>query len=238
MSKTASFPRIVDYWIGGPQNTPVDQAEGDALASTYPTAPTLLKAQRAFQQQAVGALAEEGIAQFLVFNAGFPTANHVHEQLEEVKVYYTDSDFDVVQPGAGLLAGVRRRVRYQTLDPRDLENLEDLELSPVLNTEAPIGVVFIGAGETFSDDDLKLVLGNLATWAKPGSAIVFTHATSEASGLSALFEAHGKPFATRDASALEPLLAGFGIEAGGLSPLKDETGAELNYIVGAVGRKA
>lgn len=237
MSKTASFPRIIDYWIGGPQNTPVDQAEGDTLAAKYPKAPALLKAQRSFQQEAVAALAEEGIAQFLVFNAGLPTGNHVHEQLKEVKVYYTDHDFDVVQPGAGLLAGIRRRVRYQTLDPRDLENLEDLEFSPVLNPEEPIGVVFIGAGETFADDDLKLVLTNLATWAKPGSAIVISHATPEASDLKGLYEAFGKPFTPRSAAEVEPLLAGFGIEAGGLSPLKGESGEALGYVVGAIGRK-
>ena len=205
MSADASLARIIDHWLGGSNHTPVDAAAAADLSGRYPGAPAYFQAQRAFQRDALGPLSEGGIHQFMLFEAGFPTAGHAHEQLPDAKVYYSDNDFDVVQPGAGLLAAYRRRVRYQTLDPTNLEDLEDLEFSPILDTEAPIGIVLIGAAERSDDETLALVLKNFFQFSAPGSALVMTHATPEAGDYAAFFSEWSKAFQARDGASLNAL---------------------------------
>ena len=237
MSQVASLPRVIDYWLGGPQHTPADVAEGDRLAELHPDVPHLFRAQRAFQRHVLDTMADAGLSQFLIFKAGLPTAGHAHEQLPEARIYYTDDNFDVVQPGAGLLAGVRRRVRYQTLDATELENLEDLEFSPVLKTDQPIGVFLSGACEVWDDETLKVVVNNLHAWAKPGSMLAFTHATHEAGGLSPWFQASGGAFNLRSRLEIEKLLGEWWVGEDGVTPLAQilDEGAPA-WMVGIVAK--
>ena len=126
MSKSASLPRVYDCWLGGAQHTPVDAAEGTRLSEVLPELPATVRAQRLFQREQVAHLAGEGISQFFVLGAGFPTGGHVHEQLPTARVFYSDPNFDVVQPGAGLLAGIRKRVLYRSIDPLNPDDLDGI----------------------------------------------------------------------------------------------------------------
>lgn len=238
MSTSASLPRIIDHWLGGTQHTPVDAQAAQALAAQTPALPELYRAQRAFQQYAAQAATTEGIRQFMVFEAGLPTGNHIHEQLPEVKVYYSDSDFDVVQPGAGLLAGIRRRVRYQTLDPADREALDDLEFSPVLAVTEPVAIVLAGAAEGRDDDTLRVSLANLYTWATEGSVLILTHLTPAAAqvGITGDEGIRGA-LHTRDTDALATLLGDWKVDGSGITPLSTVLPGGPTWMVGLVARK-
>ena len=218
MSQVASMPRVIDYWMGGEKHTPADVTEGDRLKGEHPDVPALFQAQRAFQRKAVAQMWEAGIKQFMVFHAGLPTANHVHQQLTEAKVYYTDDNFDVVQPGAGLLAGVRRRVRYQTLDATDPENLEDLEFNPVIKEDQPIGIIVIGAIERLDDTTAGTTLTNLFDWAQPGSQIAISHVTDGGAHLKGFFDGYDA-FSPRSAEAVASLMGSW--DGSGLGKLGD-----------------
>lgn len=231
MSAPPSLARIVDYWLGGKQHTPADVEEAANIEAAYPAAAGVFRAQRAYMHKNLSAAWDMGITQFLVFETGQPTANHAHQHLPEARVYYTDNDFETMRPSSGLLTGVRRRVRYQTVDPTDLENLEDLEFSPILDTEKPIGVSLIGACGRWNDEDLSKILANLKQWMPKGSYLMVSQITTDGGADQVPFyEKWDRVLHTRNGDALAQLLGDFELK-NGVETLESDAGAAP--VVGA-----
>lgn len=58
--------RIRDYWLGGKDTYPVDEAAGDAYTAVFPGIVTIARGSRAFPRRALAYLVTEaGIRQFL-----------------------------------------------------------------------------------------------------------------------------------------------------------------------------
>jgi hypothetical protein len=77
--------RIWNYWLGGKDNYPVDEAAGDAFRELFPGITDLARGSRAFLGRAVRHLAgEAGIRQFLDIGTGLPTADNTHEIAQRV----------------------------------------------------------------------------------------------------------------------------------------------------------
>lgn len=72
--------RIRDYWLGGKDTYPVDEAAGDAYTAVFPGIVTIARGSRAFPRRALAYLVTEaGIRQFLDVGTGLPTAGNTHE---------------------------------------------------------------------------------------------------------------------------------------------------------------
>ncbi|WP_179201897.1 SAM-dependent methyltransferase, partial [Streptomyces caniscabiei] len=89
--------RIWNYWLGGKDNYPVDEAAGDAYAGAFPGIVTIARSSRAYLRRSIRHLVEvEGVRQFLDVGTGLPTADNTHQVAQrsapEARIVYVDND--------------------------------------------------------------------------------------------------------------------------------------------------
>ncbi|WP_149825145.1 SAM-dependent methyltransferase [Streptomyces tailanensis] len=89
--------RIWNYWLGGKDNYPVDEAAGDAYAGAFPGIVTIARSSRAFLRRSIRHLVEvEGVRQFLDVGTGLPTADNTHQVAQrsapDARIVYVDND--------------------------------------------------------------------------------------------------------------------------------------------------
>ena len=100
--------RIWNYWLGGKDNYPVDEAAGDAYSTVYPGITTIARSSRAFLHRTLAHLVVEGgIRQFLDIGTGLPTVDNTHEVAQrlapESRIMYVDNDPMVLAHARALL---------------------------------------------------------------------------------------------------------------------------------------
>ncbi|WP_328744377.1 SAM-dependent methyltransferase [Streptomyces sp. NBC_00285] len=100
--------RIWNYWLGGKDNYPVDEAAGDAYTDVFPGIVTIARGSRAFLRRTITYLVSEaGIRQFLDVGTGLPTAQNTHEVAQgiapEARIVYVDNDPMVLAHARALL---------------------------------------------------------------------------------------------------------------------------------------
>ncbi|MGW3644860.1 SAM-dependent methyltransferase [Streptomyces sp. NPDC000878] len=100
--------RIWNYWLGGKDNYPVDEAAGDAYTAVFPGIVTIARSSRAFLGRTIRHLAgEAGIRQFLDVGTGLPTVDNTHEVAQSVapdaRIVYVDHDPLVLTHARALL---------------------------------------------------------------------------------------------------------------------------------------
>jgi S-adenosyl methyltransferase len=144
--------RRYDYWLGGKDNFPADQASGDAIEAAFPTIRMTVMENRRFLVRAVRFLAGElGIRQFLDIGTGIPTSPNVHEVAQSIapdsRVVYVDNDPIVLAHARALLrSGPQGATAYMDADLREPDKilqqpdlLRTLDLSqPVVSGPVPV----------------------------------------------------------------------------------------------------
>ncbi|MCL8014792.1 SAM-dependent methyltransferase [Streptomyces sp. AS02] len=100
--------RIWNYWLGGKDNYPVDEAAGDAYTAVFPGIITIARGSRAFLGRSIRYLvAEAGVRQFLDVGTGLPTVDNTHEVAQRVapesRIVYVDNDPLVLAHARALL---------------------------------------------------------------------------------------------------------------------------------------
>ncbi|MFE4961348.1 SAM-dependent methyltransferase [Streptomyces sp. NPDC056660] len=100
--------RIWNYWLGGKDNYPVDEAAGDAYTEVFPGIVTIARSSRGFLRRNIAYLVSEaGIRQFLDVGTGLPTAQNTHEVAQglapEARIVYVDNDPLVLAHARALL---------------------------------------------------------------------------------------------------------------------------------------
>ncbi|MGI5454842.1 SAM-dependent methyltransferase [Streptomyces sp. CA-249302] len=116
--------RIWNYWLGGKDNYPVDEAAGDAYTAVFPGIVTIARSSRAFLGRSIRYLVEEaGVRQFLDVGTGLPTVDNTHEVAQrsapEARIVYVDNDPLVLAHARALL----------TSTPEGVTAYEDLNLN-------------------------------------------------------------------------------------------------------------
>jgi hypothetical protein len=104
--------RIWNYWLGGKDNYPVDEAAGDAYTAVFPGIVTIARSSRAFLRRNITYLVSEaGIRQFLDVGTGLPTAQNTHEVAQQIapeaRIVYVDNDPMVLGHARALLYSTR-----------------------------------------------------------------------------------------------------------------------------------
>ncbi|MFI5886534.1 SAM-dependent methyltransferase [Streptomyces sp. NPDC051554] len=100
--------RIWNYWLGGEDNYPVDEAAGDAYTEVFPGIVTIARSSRGFLRRTIAYLVSEaGIRQFLDVGTGLPTAQNTHQVAQglapEARIVYVDNDPMVLAHARALL---------------------------------------------------------------------------------------------------------------------------------------
>ncbi|MGW7541125.1 SAM-dependent methyltransferase [Streptomyces sp. NPDC054770] len=121
--------RIWNYWLGGKDNYPVDEAAGDAYTEVFPGIVTIARSSRAFLRRNIGYLVSEaGIRQFLDVGTGLPTAQNTHEVAQglapEARIVYVDNDPMVLAHARALLTSTEEgATAYIDADVTDPERI-------------------------------------------------------------------------------------------------------------------
>jgi O-methyltransferase involved in polyketide biosynthesis len=147
---TAHPARIWNYWLGGRDYFPADQAAGDALSSQFPHVADVARAERAFGFRAVRFLAGAArIRQFLDIGAGLPAGGNTHEIVQRIApdsgIVYADNDPAVILHAKALLSASpdQGAVSYVDADVRDVSAVL-AGAAGTLDITKPVAVLMLG----------------------------------------------------------------------------------------------
>ncbi|MFE9423127.1 SAM-dependent methyltransferase [Kitasatospora sp. NPDC006697] len=182
-----SIARIYDYLLGGHDNHPVDRAIGDIFINDLPGSPAIARANRQALIRAVGAIADEGVSQFVDLGSGLPTEDNVHQVAQrhspDARVVYVDHDPSAVVRSRALLAGDERTVVIEA-DLRDPERIHgDPAVRALIDFDRPVGVIFSGVLHHLNDSERPAE--PVRRWAElvaPGSRFYISHFRSGRNG--------------------------------------------------------
>ncbi|MCX4669395.1 SAM-dependent methyltransferase [Streptomyces sp. NBC_01381] len=173
--------RIWNYWLGGKDNYPVDQAAGDQIRTLHPGIGEYARADRLFLGRAVSHLVTEcGIRQFLDIGTGLPTADNTHEVAQrlapETRVVYVDNDPLVLTHARALLTSTPEgKTDYLDEDLRNVEAILE-HAAKTLDFDQPVALMLLGV-VIFIDDDSEAygIVRRLLDALPAGSHLVLSH---------------------------------------------------------------
>ncbi|MCI3154853.1 SAM-dependent methyltransferase [Streptomyces sp. GB4-14] len=176
--------RMYDWYLGGKDNYPVDEAMGRQMLALEPRVPVMARVNRAFMQRATRWLAGQGVRQFLDVGTGIPTEPNLHQIAQRVapdaRVVYCDNDPIVLAHAAALLRGTDEGVTdYLQADVRDPDTILE-GARKVLDFEKPIALSLIALLHFVPDEDgAHELVARLVDALPSGSHLVISHATAD-----------------------------------------------------------
>lgn len=176
--------RMYDWYLGGKDNYPVDEAMGRQMLALEPRTPVMARVNRAFMHRATRWLAGQGMRQFLDIGTGIPTEPNLHQVAQEIvpdaRVVYCDNDPIVLAHAAALLRGTDEGVtEYLQADVREPDAILE-GARRILDFDEPIALSLIALLHFVPDEDAAHELvGRLLAELPSGSHLVVTHATAD-----------------------------------------------------------
>ena len=180
--------RILNYWLGGKDNYPVDREVGDEYRAIYPEIVQVARASRQFLARAVLYLAGEAqVHQFLDIGTGLPTFNNTHDVAQRVapgtRVVYVDNDPVVLAHARALLTSTKAVTAYVDADLHDPDEIL-AAAGRTLDFTRPIGLMMLGIlGHIGDDDEARSIVKRLLDALPSGSYLTICDGTND------LFEA-------------------------------------------------
>ncbi|WP_067803252.1 SAM-dependent methyltransferase [Actinomadura formosensis] len=167
--------RIWNYWLGGKDNFPVDQAAGDQYAQTFPGILDLARLTRGFLKRSVRFLAREaGIRQFIDVGTGLPTIDNTHEVAQRIapdaRIVYVDNDPLVLAHAHALLTSTPQGTTdYIDTDMHRPDTILEAA-ARTLDLDRPVGLTFMGVlGHIADDGEARSIVTALMDGLAPGS---------------------------------------------------------------------
>ncbi|MFJ8941431.1 SAM-dependent methyltransferase [Streptomyces sp. NPDC102365] len=223
--------RIWNYWLGGKDNYPVDQAAGDAFQEVFAQITDLARGSRAFLGRAVRHLAgEAGVRQFLDIGTGLPTVDNTHETAQRVapgaRVVYVDNDPLVLAHARVLLTSTPEGATdYVDADLRDPATVLR-EAARTLDLTRPVALTLMQVtGHVADYDEARRIVGTLMAALPSGSHLAFNDsvdtnkANAEATRL--YNESGAAPYHLRSPRQLAGFFEGLELLAPGVVPIDD-----------------
>ncbi|CAL9418262.1 SAM-dependent methyltransferase [Streptomyces sp. enrichment culture] len=176
--------RMYDWYLGGKDNYPVDEAMGRQMLALDPRVPVMARVNRAFMHRATRWLAGRGIRQFLDVGTGIPTEPNLHQVAQETapdaRVVYCDNDPIVLAHAAALLRGTPEgETEYLQADVRDPDAVLE-GAGKILDFDRPVALSLVALLHFVPDEDGAHDLVRRLLDALPsGSHLVMTHATAD-----------------------------------------------------------
>ena len=174
----ANVARVYDFLLGGKDNYQADRALAEELLKAQPGIQRNARANRAFMQRAVRAVAAAGVGQFLDIGTGLPTGDNVHQIARSVipgaRVVYVDNDEVVAAHSRALLASATG-VEFIHADLRDPAEIL-ARAGTVLDLSRPVAVLIVSMLHFITDDaEAAAIIGALVTPMAAGSHLVISH---------------------------------------------------------------
>jgi hypothetical protein len=257
-TNVVSPARIYDYWLGGKDNFPVDQAAGDQVIEVFPDIKLGVRANRALLGRMVRYLAgDAGIRQFLDIGTGLPTKDNTHEVAQaiapESRIVYVDNDPLVMVHARALLQSSPQGItKYVEADLRDPDKILE-GAAATLDFNQPIAISLLMILMLIQDaEDPYGIVRRLMDAVPSGSYLAISHPAGDvdtgeiAEGYQRLRELMGEPPILRNHAEIAQFFDGLEMVEPGLVQLHrwrpDPADAEsvLHYDVPAyagVGRK-
>jgi hypothetical protein len=176
--------RMYDWYLGGKDNYPVDEAMGRQMLALDPRVPVMARVNRAFMHRAIRWLAQQGVRQFLDIGTGIPTEPNLHQIAQRIapdaRVVYCDNDPIVLAHAAALLRGTPQGVtEYLMADVRDPATILDAA-GKLLDLDRPVALSLVALLHFISDaDGAHELVERFLTGLPSGSYLMMTHATAD-----------------------------------------------------------
>ncbi|MFI0537291.1 SAM-dependent methyltransferase [Streptomyces sp. WSLK1-3] len=219
--------RVYDWWLGGKDNYPVDEALARRILQVDGTVLRGARANRRFMTRAVRTAAEAGIRQFLDIGTGIPTEPNLHQVAQgvapEAKVVYADNDPIVLRHAQALLHGsAEGATDYVEADVRDLDTLlgrarESLDFSQ------PVALSLVAITHYLDDEVYGLVQRYVDALAA-GSYVILSQVTPDLSPAAIekaaeQFRRSGTPFFPRSLAEFSRFFDGLELLGPGVIPV-------------------
>ena len=182
---TPSAARLYDFYLGGKNNYPADQAAGERLREALPDLYDAAWANRGFHQRSARWMArEQGIRQFIDIGSGLPTQGNTHlavrQETADARVVYVDNDPMVLAMADGLLAD-DAHTKLIIADLRDPgEVLGHPDLRSLIDFSQPVGLVMTAVLHFVADgSDPWGLVKRYSSALVPGSCMALSHATAD-----------------------------------------------------------
>jgi hypothetical protein len=173
--------RVYDYWLGGKDNFPADQAAAEQAIEAMPNIALFARTNRAFLRRAVRFLvAEAGIRQFLDIGTGLPTSPNVHQVAQAIapasRVVYADNDpIVLVHARALLTSSPEGATDYLEADARDPDKILQAA-ARILDFDRPVAVLVLATLQLVRDeDDPYGIVARLVDAVCSGSYLAISH---------------------------------------------------------------
>ncbi|MFI6940844.1 SAM-dependent methyltransferase [Streptomyces sp. NPDC050418] len=236
--------RMYDWFLGGKDNYPVDEAMAEQLLRIDPRAREFARVNRAFMQRAVRWLAGQGITQYLDIGTGIPTEPNLHQIAQEAapasRVVYCDNDPIVLAHAEALLRSTPEGLtEYIQADARNPEVILD-HAGKFLDFDKPVALSMLALLHFVSDEDGAYdVVDKLVERLAPGSYVLLSQTTGDfnpggADEALELYKARGLVLALRSREAFARFFHGLEFIEPGVS-LTAEWHAELGEPVPVAG---
>ncbi|MFC8429818.1 SAM-dependent methyltransferase [Streptomyces sp. NPDC057253] len=176
--------RMYDWYLGGKDNYPVDEAMGRQMLALDPRVPVMARVNRAFMHRSTRWLADHGVRQFLDVGTGIPTEPNLHQVAQRIapdaRVVYCDNDPIVLAHAAALLRGTDEgATEYLQADVRDPDAVLE-GARKILDFSRPVALSLIALLHFVSDEDgAHELVGRLLAELPSDSYLVATHATAD-----------------------------------------------------------
>ncbi|MER5551737.1 SAM-dependent methyltransferase [Streptomyces sp. NPDC002793] len=176
--------RMYDWFLGGKDNYPVDEALGRQMLAVEPSVPVMAKVNRAFMHRATRWLTGQGIRQFLDIGTGIPTEPNLHQVAQQAapsaRVVYCDNDPIVLAHAEALLKGSPEgAIDYVQADAREVDAILE-HAGKTLDFGQPVALSLISLLHFVSDEDGAYELvERLTEVLAPGSHVVISHLTAD-----------------------------------------------------------
>ncbi|WP_240135201.1 SAM-dependent methyltransferase [Streptomyces sp. MUM 178J] len=250
--------RVYDWFLGGKDNYPVDEALGRQIMGIDNRAKDVAQANRRFMHRVVRWLtAEAGVRQFLDIGTGIPTEPNLHQIAQGIepksRIVYADNDPIVLTHAEALLRSAPQGVTdYVQADVRDPDRILE-QAAKVLDFTRPIALSLVALLHFVGDeDDPHDLVRRLVDALPPGSHLVVSQLTADFDPLAVqrgveMYAAGGVTLAPRAYAEIARLFDGLELVEPGLVQLgewRPEMGAgeggdadEAVSLYGGVGRK-
>ncbi|WP_046468788.1 SAM-dependent methyltransferase [Allosalinactinospora lopnorensis] len=176
--------RIWNYWLGGKDNYPVDQAAGDEFSAIFPGVFNHARTGRYYLVRVVRYLASEaGIRQFLDIGTGLPTVDNTHEVAQRIapesRIVYVDNDPLVLSHARALLISAPEGMtNYITADLHDPERIL-AEAAKTLDFTRPVALMLMGIlGHVADHDEARSIVRRLLDALPSGSYLAHYDSTN------------------------------------------------------------
>ncbi|MHB9858178.1 SAM-dependent methyltransferase [Streptomyces sp. YIM S03343] len=220
--------RMYDWFLGGKDNYPVDEAMGCQVLAVEPSAPLIAKVNRAFMRRATRWAADQGIRQFLDIGTGIPTEPNLHQVAQRVapesRVVYVDNDPIVLAHAAALLRGSSEgALDYIQAHAQDTATILE-RAAKTLDFDRPVALSLVALLHFLTDDDgAHDVVEHLLAALAPGSCLTISHITADflpdqAEQVSGMYNANAIHLTPRTKAEFARFFEGLDFVEPGISP--------------------